>query len=70
MEKIIKRERNGKVSLWVMMPNGEEWNIWDLDKKAYTKDVKSAIESAFELGVRYASESLKDTLEELKGGQK
>jgi hypothetical protein len=55
---IIKRTRNGKVSLWVDIPdafhgNTSKWNIWDLDPEiAANRDVIMAIKRAFELGIR------------------
>jgi hypothetical protein len=46
--KFKKYERDGRVSLWVVMPNGEEWNIWDIDET--NSRVESAVISAFERG--------------------
>lgn len=43
--------RNGATALWVTMPNGEWFNIWDLYEKEITPDVLSAIKSAFYRGV-------------------
>lgn len=43
-----KYERDGKVSLWVTMPNGQDWNIWDI---AETNPwIESAVISAFDRG--------------------
>jgi hypothetical protein len=55
---LIKRERNGKVSLWAEAPNKnaydyDRWNIWDLDPKEATPDVLNAILSAFNLGAMF-----------------
>lgn len=43
--------RNGAVALWVTMPNGEWFNIWDLYENEITSDVLSAVKSAFYRGV-------------------
>lgn len=45
-------ERKGKMALWVTLDNDRR-NIWDLDEKEATKDVLSAIRSAFEIGMMF-----------------
>ena len=41
--------RNGKVAMWVTMPDGSEWNIWDLSENIFHQS-KEAILNAFRLG--------------------
>lgn len=36
------------------MPDGEEYNVWDIPVKQYSKDVENAIKHAFELGYKAA----------------
>ena len=45
------RETRGKktIALWVEMPNGEKFNIWDLPKVP-NEDVQHALQSAFSRG--------------------
>lgn len=45
------RERRGEktIALWVEMPNGEKFNIWDLPKVP-TEDMQQALQSAFSRG--------------------
>jgi hypothetical protein len=53
-----KRERNGKISLWVGMDDNGPYNIWDLSEKdATNQSVLSAIKHAFELGWRACHEA-------------
>lgn len=49
--KFIVTERNGKLALWVKMPNGRQYNIWDVTKSEATEDVLKTIESAFSRGM-------------------
>lgn len=37
-------------SLWINMPDGEDWNIGDMPKEDITLPVRLAIKHAFELG--------------------
>lgn len=48
--KLITTDRDGKIAVWIKMPGGESYNIWDLDKKVVTPDVLKAIMSSFERG--------------------
>lgn len=48
--KLFTTERDGKVAIWIKMPGGESFNVWDLDKKVVTQQVMKAIASAFERG--------------------
>jgi hypothetical protein len=48
-----RRDRNGKISLWVKMPDGDIWNIWDLPK-GISRDGELALMHSFELGFRAA----------------
>lgn len=60
--KFTKTKRDGKVALWVEMPNGDSYNIEDLPKKlADNPDVLSAVMSAFYRGGR-AYKMLSDKL--------
>jgi hypothetical protein len=43
-----KWKRDGKTSLWVKMPNGGTYNIWDVAKTS--PETEAAIISAFERG--------------------
>jgi hypothetical protein len=43
--------RDGKVALWVKLPNGELYNIWDLSESELTHDVEKAIICSFERGM-------------------
>ena len=40
-----------KQSLWVEMPDGEQYNIWDVLPQELSDDVLSAIKHAFHLGM-------------------
>lgn len=44
--------REGKVALWVKMPDGKHYNIWDIPRKQFTPEMKRAVVSAFQLGGR------------------
>lgn len=51
--KFSTTERKGKFAIWVTMPNGEKYNIWDLDPRVFGKfspDVCAAIQIAFTRG--------------------
>ena len=50
--KFYTTERDGKIALWVVMPNGVKQNIWDVEKKVWTEDMKKAIISSFLIGGR------------------
>ena len=49
--KFYTTEREGKIALWVVMPNGVKQNIWDISKKSWTEDVQKAVMSSFLLGM-------------------
>jgi hypothetical protein len=44
-------ERNGQASLWVVMPDGTHFNIWDIPHKELTSNALDAIKSAFFRGM-------------------
>lgn len=46
-------ERNKKIALWLLV-DGQQQNIWDIQKRCVTPEVLRAVQSAFELGIRYA----------------
>ncbi len=48
--KITLKERDGYISIWVNMPNGEIYNIWDLERKDINKKVMKCIASSFTRG--------------------
>lgn len=50
--KIYTTDREGGLAIWVDLPDGDAINIWDLKVEEYTPDVKSALASAFERGIR------------------
>lgn len=50
--KFSKTSRNGKTALWVELPDGDKWSIWDLKPKECTSEVWEAIQSAFERGMK------------------
>ena len=49
---ITTTERNSRVAIWVNMPNGETYNIWDLP--TVDNEIKKAVASAFERGISAA----------------
>jgi hypothetical protein len=51
-------ERADRMSLWVTMPDGNAWNIWDMDM-GDVEVAESAIIYAFELG--YHARGMVDT---------
>jgi hypothetical protein len=46
-----RKDRDGKLSLWVKMPDCEEWNICDIGYRNDDEKVLKAIIHAFELGM-------------------
>lgn len=50
--KFTATKRNDLKALWVTMPDGQEWNIWDLPPKDCKPEVIEAIHSAFFLGMK------------------
>ena len=50
--KFKKRMRGSKYSLWVLLPNGEWWNIGDEDPFHLTDEVEDDLIHAFELGMK------------------
>ena len=49
--KFYTTDRDGKIALWVVMPNGVKQNIWTIEKKCATEDVLKSIMSAYLLGM-------------------
>lgn len=47
-----KKDRDGQLSLWVEMPDGGEWNIYDIEYEYDNPKVMNAIIHAFELGMK------------------
>ena len=50
----VKRKEKackGSVGIWITMPDGENWSIWDLSEKELTTNVMHAIAHAFERGM-------------------
>jgi hypothetical protein len=45
-------KRDGAIAVWVTMPNGEKWNIWDVNPKTFkdAKETYDAIQASFERG--------------------
>lgn len=58
---ISATERNGELALWINMPNGLLYNIWDMPRDDARKYI-SAIRHAFELG----AESMKQQISEIR----
>ena len=49
--KFYTTERNGELALWVEMPNGESYNIYDVSKDLFdNSNFQRAIVFAFERG--------------------
>lgn len=49
--KFYTTDRDGKIALWVLLPNGTKQNIWDIEKKCWTKDVQEAVMHAYMIGM-------------------
>lgn len=49
--KFYTTDRDGKIALWVVMPNGVKQNIWDIEKVYFSDSVKKAIMSSFIKGM-------------------
>ncbi len=47
-------ERNGKLAIWVKMPDGDAFNIADLFPSELSDDVRAAIERSFARGAEAA----------------
>ena len=61
--KIKTTERDGKIAVWVIMPNGMDWNITDVTRKEWTDKMEFAIRSAFARGYQYAKMQVMNVLE-------
>jgi hypothetical protein len=48
--KFYTTKRDGKVALWVSMPDGADRNIWDISSHNWSEEVQKAIVSAFYRG--------------------
>ena len=48
--KFSTTQRDGKVALWVSMPDGRKHNIWDVSPHNWSEEVQKAIVSAFYRG--------------------
>lgn len=46
-----RADNKERTSYWVQMPNGDNYNIWDISKKNSTQEVEDALVSAFERGM-------------------
>ena len=57
-KRFYTKERKGKLSLWVRMPHGVDYNIWDIPHGELTPGVQQAIASAFSRGVESTYEML------------
>lgn len=57
LAKFSATNRDRKIALWVTI-NGLHINIWDIEKKACTKRVQKAIQSAFQLGFEMAIDAV------------
>jgi hypothetical protein len=51
--KFFRTIRNGKVALWVTMPNGESCNIWDISPAHDADEVLAAVAMAFSRGCEF-----------------
>jgi S-methylmethionine-dependent homocysteine/selenocysteine methylase len=49
--KFYTTDRDGKIALWVVLPNGTKQNIWDVEKKCWTEDVQEAVMHAYLIGM-------------------
>ena len=50
--KIKLKKREDKISIWVNMPNGEDYNIWDLKESEINDQVIKCIASSFDRGIK------------------
>ena len=50
--KFYTTDRDGKIDLWVIMPNGDKQNIWDIEQKNDSVEVRKAVMSSFLLGMK------------------
>jgi hypothetical protein len=48
---VTMTKRDAKIAVWVNMPSGDKYNIWDLEDKECSVTVINAIASAFERGM-------------------
>lgn len=58
---ITTTERNGKLAIWINLPDGRQYNVWDMPREDALLYMK-AIRRAFELG----AESIKQQLSEVR----
>jgi len=57
--KFTMTSRRGQKALWVKMPSGDEFNIYDLENEDIEKEsIRTAIIHAFELGWKAAYENV------------
>ena len=49
--KFYTTDRDGKIALWVVMPDGIKQNIWEIEKKHWTEDVQEAVMQAYMIGM-------------------
>jgi len=63
--KITTNRRNNNIAIYVSMPGGDRFNVWDLAPEECSDDVLKAIKHAFELGVMTARKMVSATFEDI-----
>jgi hypothetical protein len=61
---VFCRMREGKVAYFLQMPDGEAFNIWDLEPEETTPAVDKMIEAAVARGVELASRLMRRSLQD------
>jgi len=59
MAELLVKKRKGKIAPYI---NG--WNVWDLDPKHWTEQVKHAILHAYVLGITHQANSIRNWLQD------
>ena len=59
---LYTRERSGKISVWLIMPDGREWNVGDVDSKEWTPLLETLVRRSVQLGMDYCQQAVQLSL--------
>lgn len=59
---LYTRERNGKISVWLIMPDGREWNVADVEPHEWTPLLQTMVRRSVQLGMDYVQQAIQLSL--------
>lgn len=59
---LYTRERAGKISVWLIMPDGREWNVADVEPHEWTDTMQTLTRRSVQLGMDYCQQAVQISL--------